>query len=418
MNIIDTNSSKVLNSLPLDVNIIKNDFPIFANQSKEKPFIYLDNAATSQTPTQVINSVNEYYYNYNSNVHRSIYSIGDKATEAYEKARRQISRFIGAKDSHTVIFTKGTTESINLIAYAWGLKNLKANDEILLTEMEHHSNLVPWQIIAKLTGANLKFIPFTKDGNLLDIEKYFNKNTKIVSFIHQSNVFGTINDVEKILDHAKSVGAITFLDGAQSIPHLGIDISSIDCDFVGFSGHKMLGPTGVGVLCGRNEILNEMEPFLGGGEMIQSVNLEKSSWNQIPWKFEAGTPNIAQAIGLGSAVKYISNIGIQKIKDHESTLTNYALKQLAEIDKIIIYGSPKNRGGLITFNIDGIHPHDVAQLLDEDGIAVRAGHHCAQPIMNKLNVSATVRISFYLYNDINDIDSLAESLLKTIKFMT
>lgn len=418
MNRISSKQSKLMNSLPLDVKAIKNDFPIFANQATKKPFIYLDNAATSQTPTQVINSVNKYYYNYNSNVHRSIYSIGEEATEAYEKARKQVSDFIGAGESHSVIFTKGTTESINLIAYAWGLQKLKENDEILLTEMEHHSNLVPWQIIAKLTGANLKFIPFEQSGNLLDVEKYFNKNTKLVSLIHQSNVFGTINEVEKILDLAKSVGAVTIIDGAQSVPHLAVDVSSLDCDFLAFSGHKMLGPTGVGVLCGRNEILNEMEPFLGGGEMIQTVTLQESTWNQIPWKFEAGTPNIAQAIGLGSAIQYISNIGIDKIRDHELTLTNYSLESLAKIDKLKIYGAPANRGGVITFNIEGIHPHDVAQLLDEDGIAVRAGHHCAQPIMERLSVSATVRVSFYLYNDLNDIDSLTESLSKTINFMT
>lgn len=411
-------TTQATDSLPLNVKSIRDDFPIFLNRASNNPFTYLDSASTSQTPMQVVETVQRYYTDYNANVHRAIYSAGEQATKAYEAARKNISNFIGAEESHSVLFTRGTTEAINLIAYSWGVHNLKKGDEILLTEMEHHSNLVPWQLVAKKTGANLKFIPFQQDGNLENPTDYFSENTRIVAIIHQSNVFGTINDVKQVVTLAKSAGALTLIDAAQSIPHLPVNLSALDCDFLAFSGHKMLGPTGVGVLCGRNKILNEMEPFLAGGEMIQTVTLETSTWNDLPWKFEAGTPNIAQAIGLGTAVQYLSNIGMQKVHDHESILTHYALERLGEIDQVTIYGNPSQRGGLVTFNVAGIHSHDLAQLLDRDGIALRAGHHCAQPIMDKLKVPATVRASFYLYNDLGDIDRLAESLLKAINFMS
>ena len=404
-------------TLPLDVKSIRNDYPIFQKKWANGSFCYLDSAATSQTPIQVIDAVAEYYSDYNANVHRSIYAIGEKATKAYESAREKVSQFIGAEESRSVVFTRGTTESINLVAYAWGRHNLKKGDEILITEMEHHSNLVPWQLVARDMGATLKTIPFRTDGTLENVETYFNENTKIVSVIHQSNVLGTVNPVDEIISLAKSVGAVTLIDAAQSVPHSPVDVSSLECDFLAFSGHKMLGPTGVGVLYGKLNLLEEMEPFLAGGEMIREVTFEKSTWNDVPWKFEAGTPNIAQVIGLGSAVDYLSEIGMEKINAHETAISNYAVEKLNEIDEVTIYGNPPKRGGVVTFNLHNIHPHDVAQLLDKEGVAIRAGHHCAQPLMDKLGVTATARASFYLYNDLEDIDKLVVALIKSLDFL-
>ena len=404
-------------SLPLDVAKIRSDFPIFHNRLAYEPFSYLDSTATSQTPRQVVESVTEYYSDYNANVHRAIYAIGEKATQAYESARKKISQFIGAEETRSVVFTRGTTEAINLVAYAWARHNLREGDEILITEMEHHSNLVPWQLAARETGSTLKYISFGSEGTLENIESYFTERTKIVSVIHQSNVFGTVNPVERIISLAKSVGAITLIDAAQSVPHFSVDVSSLDCDFLAFSGHKMLGPTGVGVLYGKLNLLEEMEPFLAGGEMIREVTFEKSTWNDVPWKFEAGTPNIAQVIGLGSAVDYLSEIGMEKINAHETAISNYAVEKLNEIDEVTIYGNPPKRGGVVTFNLHNIHPHDVAQLLDKEGVAIRAGHHCAQPLMDKLGVTATARASFYLYNDLEDIDKLVAALIKSLDFL-
>ena len=404
-------------TLPLDVKKIRKDYPIFQKKGGGGPFCYLDSAATSQTPIQVIDAVAEYYSDYNANVHRSIYAIGEKATRAYESARERVSQFIGAEESQSVVFTRGTTEAINLVAYAWGRHNLKKGDEILITEMEHHSNLVPWQLVARDMGATLITIPFRSDGTLEDAETYFNENTKIVSVIHQSNVLGTVNPVDEIISLAKSVGAVTLIDAAQSVPHSPVDVSSLGCDFLAFSGHKMLGPTGVGVLYGKLNLLEEMEPFLSGGEMIKAVTFEKSTWNDVPWKFEAGTPNIAQVIGLGSAVDYLSEIGMDKIKAHETTISNYALEKLNEIDEVTIYGTAPKRGGVVTFNLHNIHPHDLAQLLDKEGVAIRAGHHCAQPLMDKLGVTATARASFYLYNDLEDIDRLVAAIIKSMDFL-
>ena len=404
-------------TLPLDVKSIRNDYPIFQKKWTNGSFCYLDSAATSQTPRQVVESVTEYYSDYNANVHRSIYAIGEKATKAYESAREKVSQFIGAEESRSVVFTRGTTEAINLVAYAWGRHNLKKGDEILITEMEHHSNLVPWQLVARDMGATLKTIPFRTDGTLENVETYFNENTKIVSVIHQSNVLGTVNPVDEIISLAKSVGAVTLIDAAQSVPHSPVDVSSLECDFLAFSGHKMLGPTGVGVLYGKLNLLEEMEPFLTGGEMIREVTFEKSTWNDVPWKFEAGTPNIAQVIGLGSAVDYLSEIGLDKINAHETAISNYAVEKLNEIDEVTIYGNPPKRGGVVTFNLHNIHPHDVAQLLDKEGVAIRAGHHCAQPLMDKLGVTATARASFYLYNDLEDIDKLVAALIKSLDFL-
>ena len=400
----------------LDVKNIREDFPIFTERADN--FVYLDSSATTLKPQTVIDAVADYYSKYSANVHRSIYSIGEKATAEYEGSRKKVADLINA-DYHSVIFTRGTTESINLVAYAWARNNLKPGDEILLTEMEHHSNLIPWQICSQETGAVLKFIPFNEDGtlDLSDPEKWFTNKTKLVAVIHQSNVFGTVNPIKDIIKLAKGVGAVTLIDAAQSVPHQKVDIQDLDCDFLAFSGHKMLGPTGVGVLYGKPELLEEMPPFLGGGEMIKTVSLNDSTWNDIPWKFEAGTPNIAQAIGLGSAIDYINEIGLDKIHEHEQDILTYALEKMQKIPEVNIYGSADERGAVISFNLENIHPHDLSQLLDNDGIAIRAGHHCAQPIMKKLGVSATGRASFYLYNSKEDVDRLCESLVKTVKFM-
>jgi len=399
-----------------DVKNIRRDFPIFANQPDN--FVYLDSSATTLKPQSVIDAVAGYYSKYSANVHRSIYAIGEEATAEYEGSRLKVAKLINA-NTKSIIFTRGTTESINLVAYTWARKNIKAGDEILLTEMEHHSNLIPWQLCAQETGAILKHIPFNEDGtlDLSDPEKWFTHKTKLVSVIHQSNVFGTVNPIKDIIKIAHDVGAIVLVDAAQSVPHQTVDVQDMDCDFLAFSGHKMLGPTGVGVLYGKPELLEAMPPFLGGGEMIRTVSLNDSTWNDIPWKFEAGTPNIAQAIGLGAAVDYINQIGMETIHNREQELLNYALEKMLEIPEINIYGAAPERGAVISFNVDNIHPHDLAQFLDYDGIAIRAGHHCAQPIMKKLGVSATGRASFYVYNSKDDVDRLCESIEKTVKFM-
>ena len=397
----------------LDVKNIKNDFPIF--KSKEKNFIYLDSASTSQKPQSVIDSVSSYYDSYSANIHRALYEIGEKATDKYESVREKVRQFMNVPDSHNIIFSSGTTESINLIAYAWGTKNLNNDDHILITEMEHHSNLVPWQLLSSRSNASLDYILLNNDGTLEleSLEKKILSKTKIISVSHQSNVFGTINPINKIIDEAKKVGAITVIDGAQAVPHMKVDIENLGCDFYAFSGHKMLGPTGVGVLIGRKTILEKMDPFMGGGEMINTVTMEKSTWNDVPWKFEAGTPNIAQVIGLGAAIDYIEKIDIENIHQHEQALLKYGLDILSQNKNIVLYGNPEIRGAVIPFNVKNVHPHDLAKFLDTDGICIRAGHHCTQPIMNRLGINATARASFYIYNTKNDIEKLAESIKKT-----
>ena len=396
----------------LNVEKIRRDFPIFKNNPD---LIFLDNASTTQKPQQVIDTLTHYYENYNSNIHRGIYTIAEKATAAYEETRDKVAAFIGTEDRQSIVFTRGTTESINLVASSWG-QNLKLGDEVLITEMEHHSNIIPWQLICEKTGASLKYIPISEDG-MLDLsnpQKYFREKTKIVCVIHQSNVFGTINPIAEIVKMAHDVGALVLVDSAQSVPHHSVDVSKLGCDFFAFSGHKMMGPTGVGVLYARQEILKEMNPFMGGGEMIREVSMEKSTWNDIPWKFEAGTPNIAQVIGLGAAIDYLNEIGLQAIFDYEKKLLGYGQEKLQKIPGLTIYGTSKNKGAVISFNIKNIHPHDVAHILDTSGIAIRAGHHCAQPIMKRLSVPATNRASFYLYNTFEEIDSLIEGLTKTV----
>ena len=399
----------------LDINHIRKEFPIY---QEREGLVYLDSASTTQKPQCVIDSVSSFYSNYNANVHRALYEIGEKATNEFESVRLKIKKFLNVPDSHEVIFTRSSTESINLVAYSWGISNLNKDNGVLVTEMEHHSNLVPWQIISERTSSKLRYLPLEKNGtlDLSSIELDLNE-TGLLAMVHQSNVFGTINPISKIIDLAKSKGVLTLIDGAQAVPHFAVDISKIDCDFYVFSGHKMVGPTGVGVLIGRKTILEKMDPFLGGGEMINNVTMDKSTWNEIPWKFEAGTPNIAQVIGLGRAIEFIESIGIKNIQQHEDQLLSYGIDELTKIEGMELYGNPSNRGAVIPFNIQNVHSHDLAKFLDTDKICIRAGHHCAQPIMNVLGISASARASFYLYNDARDIDNLVKSIVKTAKIL-
>ena len=399
----------------LNADHIREEFPIF---HERKGLVYLDSASTTQKPQCVIDSVSSFYSNYNANIHRALYEIGEKATNEFESVRDKVKRFLNVPDSHEVIFTRSSTESINLVAYSWGSGNLNKGNGILVTEMEHHSNLVPWQMASEKTSSKLKYLPLQKNGmlDLSSIETDLN-DIGVLAMVHQSNVFGTINPVSKIIELAKSRGIVTLIDGAQAVPHFPVDISKIDCDFYVYSGHKMVGPTGVGVLVGRKTILEKMDPFLGGGEMINNVTMEKSTWNEIPWKFEAGTPNIAQVIGLGRAIEFISDIGLENIQLHEDKLLEYSIEELSKINGIELYGNPSNRGAVIPFNIEGVHSHDLAKFLDTDEICIRAGHHCAQPIMNVLGISASARASFYLYNNAKDIDKLVESIKKTAKIL-
>ena len=390
---------------------IKKDFPIFSGSD----LVYLDNAATTQKPQSVLDEVDSLYREANANVHRALYSLGSEATERFENSRKKVAKYIGANSEKEIVFTSGTTESINLLARSIG-NTLKPGDEILISEMEHHSNIVPWQMAAQRTGATLKYLSIKETGEL-DIsnpEKYFTSNTKIISLTHMSNVLGTINPIKKLSAKAHQVGAIMIVDGAQGASHLPVDVKELGCDFYAFSGHKMLGPTGIGVLWGKTEHLEEMDPFMGGGEMINTVTMESSTWNDIPYKFEAGTPNFAQAVGLGAAIEYLQNIGMDSVAAHEQKLIKYALGKLNQIDGLRIHGSAKDRGGVISFNTDGIHPHDLAQFLNEDNIAIRVGHHCAQPLLKALGETATARMSFYIYNDESDVDKFCESL-ETIK---
>ncbi len=404
----------------LDIEVIRNDFSILKGES-DPPLIYLDSAATSQTPDCVIEAMDAYYRTYNSNIHRGIYRISEEATAKYEEARQGIGRFINAPRSSQIIFTRNTTESINLVAYSWGTANLREDDEILVTVMEHHSNLLPWQLLSQRTGAKLRFIEITDDGvlQLDDLEGLLTERTKIVAMTHVSNVLGTINPVQELTAAAHAIGAKVLIDGAQSVPHFDVDVQALDCDFLAFSGHKMCGPTGIGVLYGKSDLLEEMPPFLGGGSMIRSVQRESSTYADVPAKFEAGTPAIAEAIGLAAAVDYLDKTGLQAIFAHENELLEYAHQKLGDIEGLTIYGpKPLQKTGAITFNLEGIHPHDIAGVLGTVGVAVRAGHHCAQPLMQKFGVIATVRASFYLYNKLDEIDSLYDGLLKTQRMLT
>jgi cysteine desulfurase/selenocysteine lyase len=403
----------------MNVLKIKEDFPILERTIHDgKRLVYLDSAATSQKPRSIIRAMDNYYNKNNANVHRGIHLLAEEATQMYELARKKIAVFVGVKDSSQIIFTRNTTESINLIARTWGWKYLSEGDVILTTEMEHHSNIVPWFSLAKERKLTVKFIKITDEGKL-DQKHYQNLlelKPKIVAFTHMSNVLGTINPAKKMIDLAHQAGAITVVDGAQSVPHLSVSIDDLDADFYAFSAHKMCGPTGIGVLFGKKELLEKMPSFLGGGDMIKKVTFDGFSTNSIPYKFEAGTPAIAQAIGFGAAIDYLSPIGMEKIFAHEKTLIKYAMESLLDIPDIKIIGpSAEDRGGVISFTIDQIHPHDVAQILDESGIAVRAGHHCAMPLHEKLHLIASTRASFYLYNTKDDIDELKMGLLRVHK---
>ena len=401
----------------VELEEIRDDFPLLAQHVHGKPLIYFDNAATSQKPRIVIEAINDYYHRYNANVHRGIHALAERATREYELARQKLARFLNAESIESVIFTRGTTESINLVAQTWGRANLKPGDEILITWMEHHSNIVPWYQLAAATGAVIKRIPLAPDGTL-DLNEPISPRTKLVAVTHASNVLGTINPIRQIADAAHRVGAILLADGAQATPHLAVDVQALGCDFYALSGHKMLGPTGSGVLFGKRALLEAMPPFLGGGEMIREVRADGFTCNDLPYKFEAGTPSIAEAIGLGVAVDYLQRVGLGKIRQHEQEITAHALERMAEFPEIIVYG-PKTaaqRSGLIAFTMGDIHPHDMATFLDEDGIAIRAGHHCAQPLHKHLGLGATSRASFYLYNTRAEVDAFIEALHKVKKF--
>lgn len=404
-----------------DVEAIIKDFPILNEKVNGKRLAYLDSTATSQKPQQVIDALEDYYKRYNSNVHRGVHTLGSLATDGYEGARETVRRFIHAPYFEEIIFTRGTTASINLVAHSYGDANVEAGDEIVVTQMEHHANIVPWQQLAKRKNATLKFIPMTDSGELTleAVKETITDKTKIVAVAHVSNVLGTINDVKSIAQIAHEHGAIISVDGAQSVPHMKVDVQDLDVDFYSFSGHKMLGPTGIGVLYGKRELLNQMEPIEFGGDMIDFVGLYESTWTDLPTKFEAGTPLIAQAIGLKAAIEYLENIGFDAIHAHEAEITAYAYEEMSEIEGIDIYGPDKDkRAGIITFNLKDVHPHDVATALDTEGVAVRAGHHCAQPLMKWLNVSSTARASFYIYNTKEDVDQLVEGLKQTKEFFT
>ena len=400
--------------MTLDVARIRKDFPILERQVHGKPLVYFDNAATSQKPRQVIDALVRYYEEYNANIHRAVHTLGEEATLAYEEAREKVARFINAPSTENIVFTRNTTEAINLVSYSWGNANIREGDEILLTEMEHHSNLIPWQRLAAEKGARIRYIPLTGQQTLaLDgMENLFETNTKMIAMPHASNSLGTINPVEKIANEARQRGVMFLVDGAQGAPHLPVDVQEMGCDFYAFSSHKMLGPTGVGVLYGRKELLQEMDPFLGGGEMIRKVTFEGATWNDLPWKFEAGTPNIADVIAFGAAIDYLSELGMENVREHEIEITSYALDRLRQLNDVELYGpdDPAERGGVVSFNFGEIHPHDIGQVLDQYGVAIRAGHHCTQPLMRSLGVSGTARASFYVYNSPEEVDVMIEAL--------
>lgn len=405
----------------MDIKKIRQDFPILDEQVNGKDLIYLDTSATSQTPLKVIEAMNDYYREYNSNVHRGVHTLGTKATDAYEKARMKVRSFINAKRFEEIVYTRGTTAAINLVARSFGELVIESGDEIIVNEMEHHANIVPWQQLAKRKGAELVFIPLEEDGTIaLDsVKAAMSDKTKIVAITHVSNVLGTINDIKAIAEIAHAHNAYISVDGAQAVPHMAVDVQDLDVDFYAFSGHKMLGPTGIGILYGKAELLDKMEPIEYGGDMIDYVYKTEATWTDLPVKFEAGTPMIAEAVGLNAAIDYINELGIDNIYQHEKELVAYAYDKMSKIEGIEIYGPGKDkRAGLITFNLQGVHPHDLATALDSEGIAVRAGHHCAQPLMKWCEASSTARASFYIYNTIEEIDQFIESLEKTKEFFS
>ena len=405
----------------IDVTAVREDFPILKRMIGDKPLVYLDSAATSQKPVQVIRAESDFYENHNANAHRGIYQLGEEATELFEGARSRLARFFGAADPATIVFTRGTTESMNLVAQGWGRKFLGEGDEILLSDMEHHSNIVPWQMTARVTGAVLRYVPLTDDGqlDLSDLGSLLNGRTKIFSVTGMSNALGTITPLRQLIDEAHAVGALVAVDAAQLAPHHAIDVTALDCDFLTFSGHKMLGPTASGGLFAKREILEEMDPMFGGGEMIREVYQDHATWNDVPYKFEAGTMQIAQQIGLGTAIDYLEALGMDNVRRHEEEITRYALDRLLDVGATV-YG-PKDasaRGGAVSFWYKDIHPHDLATILNEEGIAIRAGHHCAQLVMRRFGTPATARASFYIYNTKQEVDALVEALAKAEEIFT
>jgi len=403
----------------LDIQSIRSSFPILSRKVKDKPLVYFDNAATTQKPQAVIDALSGYYQNYNANIHRGIHSLAEEATAAYEATRDTIKTFINAAFREEIIFTRGVTESINLVAYSWGKANLKPGDEIIISGMEHHSNIVPWQLIAETTGAIIKVIPVSDEGELV-MEAFYellSGKTKLVSIVHASNALGTINPVKEIITAAHNKGALVLVDGAQSSVHLDIDVQDLDCDFFAISSHKVYGPTGIGVLYGKKSILDAMPPFMGGGEMIKEVSFEGSTWNELPYKFEAGTPNIADTVALKAAIDFVSDIGKETIRRHEDALLQYATAQLKCIDGVKLIGEAKHKVSVASFVIDGVHPQDVGILLDNQGVAVRTGHHCTQPLMKRFGIPGTIRASFAMYNTLEEIDVMIHALAKAIKLL-
>ena len=400
---------------------IRKDFPILKRTVRDnKPLVYLDNASTTQKPNQVIDAITDYYQNHNANIHRAVYALAEESTEAYETARDKIANFVNVKNRQELIFVRGTTEAINLVAYAWGRPHINEGDIIVTTEYEHHSNIVPWQLLTQEKRAKLEYIGMDDNGELIldDLDKYLaTGKVKLVTFSLMSNVLGTITDAKKIIEKCKAAGVPTLIDGAQAVPHMKVDLDTLGCDFFAFSGHKMLAPTGVGILWVRKSVLQTMSPFHGGGDMIREVHKYETTWNDLPYKFEAGTPNIADVIGFGAAIDYLTKIGMDNIRQHEIELTKYAMEKFSKIPGLQVYGTKdiSKRGGVISFNFADVHPHDVADIIDKEGISLRSGHHCAQVLMERLNVAATSRASFYIYNTKEDIDALIDSLNKVAK---
>ena len=395
-----------------DVNKVRADFPILARKIHNKPLVYLDNAATTQKPQAVIDALIHYYTDENSNIHRGVHTLSEEATASYEESRATVQRFLNAADPREIIFVRGATEGINLVAQTWGRANIRSGDEIVISAMEHHSNIVPWQILCEQQGANLRVAPVNDAGELLldEFEKLLGPKTKLVAMSHVSNALGTVNPLRKIVEAARRVNARVLLDGAQAVPHMPVDVRAIDCDFYAFSGHKIYGPTGIGILYGKAELLEAMPPYQGGGDMISSVTFEKTLYNRLPYKFEAGTPHVSGAIGLGAALDYVNSVGLDRIARHEKQVLTYGTRRLLEIPGLRLVGTAKEKEGILSFVLEGIHPHDVGTILDQEGIAIRTGHHCAQPLMERFGVPATARASLALYNTVEEMDALVRGI--------
>lgn len=417
MNNSNTANNILNNTSSFNVDKVRADFPILNQQIHGHPLVYLDNAATSQKPTQVIKALDTYYREMNSNIHRGVHTLSEKATAVYEEARGKVKDFINADSTKEIVFVRGATEAINLVAQSFGRNTLKAGDEIIITELEHHSNIVPWQILSEQTGAKLNYIPINDAGELIleEYEKLLSDKTRIVAIGHISNALGTINPIKTIIDKAHAVGAKVLVDGAQAVPHTRVDMKELDCDFYVFSGHKLFGPTGIGVLYGKESLLDSMPPYQGGGDMIQMVTMEKSTYNVLPYKFEAGTPHIAGVIGLGAAIDYVNELGLEVAAQYEIELLDYANEQASQVAGLNFVGTAKNKTSILSFTLDGIHPHDIGTILDGEGVAIRAGHHCAMPVMERFNIPATARASFAFYNTRQEVDALIQAIDKCQK---